>query len=377
MEQILAQPPSGGRRSAKDKQTELDQAVDVAKRIKKTAQSTAEVAEYFPEIKQRFRLKHIGYANLGKTGAGIELELNPKATISGSEDSPGVLQGDAADLNGPAAGGAATTVEFGPAYSEAGHVIGGTQMTASMLGPDHPEGSSTSKGGALQGVMDVLNSPGTRKFVKGHLLNAQLGGPGKDARNLFPITYAANSLHYHRMEKFVQNEVNGSKYWMHYNVNISGIQVSPGPPFLVKSQLDATAKYLDETGQPKGEGRSLTVQSELNATTATPAMRPPRGERGLRQLTVVDILEAGTTGEATLSVVARTELWKAYQAALEAGNADGPDAYRIAASRFGYGLEEAAAFAIPQMQPDGEGAVTASSEDGRKLIRKLNEQVQP
>ena len=371
VDQILEQAPSQGKRCPKSKQTELDQAADVTKRINTTTATTAETAAYFPAIKKRFRLKSIGYKNLGEGGAGIELEVNPKATI----DASGLLQGTPGQLKGSGGPALKTRVQFGPAHTEDGLTIGGTDMLASALGPDHPEGSHTSPGGEMQPVMDKLPK---KKFVKGHLLNANLGGPGADARNLFPITYSANSYHYHRMEKSVRDQVNTSDYWMKYHVGISNIQVVAAPQFLINAQLDAQANYIDQKGQPTGQGFSLSVQSALDATSVLKSGRLPRGEHGARHPTGATELPAGATGDAILSQVARVELWKAYQVALTGGNAAGSEeAYRATASKFGYGLEKAVAFVIPKMGTNGENPVKASGVPGRAYVQKLNENVTP
>jgi Domain of unknown function (DUF4157) len=42
---------------------------------------------------------------------------------------------------------------------------------------------------------------GEQTYIKGHLLNAELGGPGTEEKNLFPITTQANSDHKNRVEQ--------------------------------------------------------------------------------------------------------------------------------------------------------------------------------
>jgi len=57
------------------------------------------------------------------------------------------------------------------------------------------------------------------KFIKGHLLNHNIGGPGLDY-NMFPITASANSLHHSFVERGIKNWVNKDKTTVDYSVNV-------------------------------------------------------------------------------------------------------------------------------------------------------------
>ena len=78
----------------------------------------------------------------------------------------------------------------------------GTQMLAE-LDPNDPVKGSDTAGAEQAGIMEQL-SRGNIKFVKGHLLNHDLGGRAT-VWNLFPITAHANSEHYHEVEKPIKH----------------------------------------------------------------------------------------------------------------------------------------------------------------------------
>jgi hypothetical protein len=76
----------------------------------------------------------------------------------------------------------------------------------------------------------LITDPNERspdKYIRGHLLNENLGGRG-NAENMFPITGNANSLHLHSTEKKIKNWVlepkkNEPKSWVLYEVKVQGI----------------------------------------------------------------------------------------------------------------------------------------------------------
>lgn len=134
-------------------------------------------------------------------------------------------------------------------------------------------------------LMDLMVSTSERgirtkdKFIRGHLLNENLGGKGEN-KNLFPITGYANSQHLHSTEKFIKNSVapiKGEKakdkvkkqeVYVKYEVKVQVDKV-----VLVKGNekdsnyVNSTffCKYLlnDATGKTvPGEGFETEIQSE-------------------------------------------------------------------------------------------------------------------
>ena len=56
-------------------------------------------------------------------------------------------------------------------------------------------------------VWSKIDAAFPRRYIRGHLLNANLGGRGEMAKNLTPLTSSANGLHKNRAETDVKNLV--------------------------------------------------------------------------------------------------------------------------------------------------------------------------
>jgi hypothetical protein len=101
----------------------------------------------------------------------------------------------------------------------------GLKMVANPLGPEHLQGSPP-KSGEQSDLMGKLETDpdlsAEDKYIRGHLLNDNIGGPGV-AKNLFPITARANSQHLHNMEETVKKWVNDDKHWVSYKVEVKSI----------------------------------------------------------------------------------------------------------------------------------------------------------
>lgn len=110
-----------------------------------------------------------------------------------------------------------TSVAWGNAKSDEG-----TLMVASPLGPDHPLGSPPKSKGAWadKRVTQQSRAGGNGAYISGHLLNAELGGPGDDAKNLTPIPEVANAEHQTKVEKPVKTIVNQKHGWVYYKVEV-------------------------------------------------------------------------------------------------------------------------------------------------------------
>ncbi|MCR9171023.1 MAG: DNA/RNA non-specific endonuclease [bacterium] len=84
------------------------------------------------------------------------------------------------------------------------------------LDPAYPVQGTDTTGADQTALMHALPTSGGKKWVKGHLLNHDLGGRAI-AWNLFPITSHANSEHYHEVEKPIKHWI-GKNYHVKYNV---------------------------------------------------------------------------------------------------------------------------------------------------------------
>ena len=86
-------------------------------------------------------------------------------------------------------------VQFGPLINDCG-----TYMHA-IIHPQDDKAGTAPQPGTWPTWWTTANKPSNSNFwVRGHLLNHNLGGPGDDKRNLTPITKKANSAHLHLVE---------------------------------------------------------------------------------------------------------------------------------------------------------------------------------
>lgn len=104
----------------------------------------------------------------------------------------------------------------------------GTEMVANPLGPDHPPGQQPVGANIWTMLVTDAAETNTRKYIRGHLLNHQVGGSGA-AHNLFPITAAANDTHESQFESRIKTWVNVERRWVYYQVRIANVVVDVGP----------------------------------------------------------------------------------------------------------------------------------------------------
>ncbi len=157
------------------------------------------------------------------------------------------LQGD----NKPANISSRSSVTHGT-QSLSSNTVGMT-MTADFLGPNHPKGSAT-KGNQPSLMSKLITSPkryNNGKFIRGHLLNHELGGPGED-KNLFPITAEANKNHNIYVEEPLKQLVNNDKFWVFYSVNVKVSEImldnSVQGKNHIKAQFMCKANKITEDG---------------------------------------------------------------------------------------------------------------------------------
>lgn len=131
-----------------------------------------------------------------------------------------------------------------------------TSMEVEYLTASHPEGEETNDT-VQRGIYKKVGLPTSgcvgkgykqsQVFVKGHLLNASLGGPAEE-RNLFPITGQANSDHKNRVEQKglrVVKRVNDDGDVMYYKVRVTN---ASAPQQILDSSNNPTDFYkIDAT----------------------------------------------------------------------------------------------------------------------------------
>jgi phage-related protein len=93
----------------------------------------------------------------------------------------------------------------------------GTKMQVSILTKNVPEGGSSANSGLFNTNYSILDSRYEKKgsvkpfYLRGHLLNADLGGPGDNWNNLVPLTAQANKNHSLQIENPVKAKLNKKK----------------------------------------------------------------------------------------------------------------------------------------------------------------------
>ena len=135
----------------------------------------------------------------------------------------------------------------------------GVGMVAKVLGPDHPQGSGPDTSVTKKHIVEREKATG-EKYIRGHLLNGDLGGPG-EAENLFPITAQANALHYQKIEKMAKSIVNDDKGYIQYSVNVTNRDDKNGTA-LFECQLTG----LDDKGNPAGVQLKADILSKPSAS---------------------------------------------------------------------------------------------------------------
>lgn len=210
---MLDEPPVPEIRSASQQVEDVNTAKQVLDLVAAQVTDTDALDNYFPRIKNRFRLTSIGYEGDFDTGFRIAIKINPDAYSDISELVVGAGLPDHLTRK----------TEITNRTMDLGGEQVGISMRATPLGPDHPRGSAA---GGQKLLMDQLpTDPGLKneeKFVRGHLLNQELGGLGK-AENLFPITASANSEHLSSVEADIKQWVNTDRLWVVYNVMIANM----------------------------------------------------------------------------------------------------------------------------------------------------------
>lgn len=161
------------------------------------------------------------------------------------------------------------------------YTVGG-YMRANPLSQDHPPGSKAGADSDHDGMMAKLPAAGNRKktgsgsgpyfYIKGHLLNDNLGGIANEA-NLFPITHEANGQHKSYVEEYIKKGI-GEGYVYRYEVNIANVKVKDEPlhgGYAVDSEIQFSFARLDSAQKDvSGTEHKGKVESTYEVTGAEP-----------------------------------------------------------------------------------------------------------
>jgi hypothetical protein len=164
----------------------------------------------------------------------------------------------------------------GPSYGPVDPVDGGTWVTAT-LGPaaGRPSNYGSRPGTGACPAVNWLNQTAYlgKTWIKGHLLNDNLGGPGV-SKNLTPMSHTANMRFQGQFESKVKRALDrcyshgraqrGATHW--YGVRMSAVaNIRPGSS--IPWDVTGKARYV---AKPKGGGAAVSIPQPAWAT-ALPA----------------------------------------------------------------------------------------------------------
>jgi hypothetical protein len=311
--EMLDEPPAPMPRTRAQEEQDLDAARRAVELASAQASDSDALDNYFPRIKNRFGLTSLGYEGDFERGFQVVGSINPAFVVRATETLtatgiPAVLQK-----------GHITKITFDTSrFSGVGDDVG-VRMEANPLGPDHPAGSGPTGQDMLRKLLPT--DPGVypdvnRRYVRGHLLNDNIGGPGQP-RNLFPITAAANKKHETQVESSVKKWVNVDRYWVHYTVEVTGddriMQTSSTPPVnFVNATIRATASVLDTNLNDVFGTREVTIESTYDVPAAA-ALVTEEDTAALATHTprpidkTITVLESTRKGDTTITFPAEIE----------------------------------------------------------------------
>jgi hypothetical protein len=269
----LNDPPVTTPRTADEERIDLNGARQLTLLAIEASSDTEQIATYFLRIKNRLALTEVDY----HTASGIT-RVKLRATQEVFVDVNKPLKGT------PPGAALASNITYTTGVA-AGDTVG-VGMVADPVGPDKINAGSTPRRSALSGVMGQLVTNPSRnnvsRYIKGHLLNHHIGGPG-DNSNMYPITAAANSSHLHTVETKVKDWVENKHYWVYYSVQVRNIlesisKAGKDPDNYINASF-ACEGYIKNTDGSRSEEFSTTVTSaytkQAGATTAVESASDP------------------------------------------------------------------------------------------------------
>ncbi|MDX2477868.1 MAG: hypothetical protein QNL05_10955 [Gammaproteobacteria bacterium] len=265
----LNEPPVPMPRTAEQQVQDLDAAARVFELVEAQVEDTEQLAEYFPRIRTRFNLTSIGFETVGDE-TQVSLQINP-----------GVKKVSSELVKGRGIAGKVSKITYSSGTISGSSDTVGLEMVADPLGPDHPAGSGASGQSDLMGRLETSQSnTEDKKFIRGHLLNDNVGGPGS-AENQFPITAAANRAHEQQIEDRVKTWVNEDRYWVYYKVRVavSEVDISDASKY---RKNKVTARFFCEAAvynlrNQKRNAIRATIVSHYNPPADTEVVVNPRG----------------------------------------------------------------------------------------------------
>lgn len=259
----LDEPPALVPRTPAQQEEDLDKARTLVRLTEEKVEDTAALESYFPRIKRRFQLSAIRLVASGAGGVCVRLDINPTAMEPVVE----LAKGD--DLAGVDSLMLKTRIKYEEA-TLAKHPVG-TKMVATILGPDHEAGSEPTQQKALLDLLPTQRGSEVGNYIRGHLLNDNVGGPGV-SKNLYPITQRANRLHLQYMERTIKTWVNDKRYWVFYSVAITNMSDNLSDPATTLDTAFASATIVTEAAVLNVDQSPSTKLAERGVTIRSDAM---------------------------------------------------------------------------------------------------------
>ena len=247
--------------------------------------NTVQVASQLDAIGQYYHLNYIRMEGIEDTG-------EPRIVFGVNPDFEYSLSGTQLEMRMQ---GSQTGSKFNTKVKWLGDNInvGGTNFLVSQamhafpLSQDHGAGSDTGanptashRADSHSGLMSNLPTGGQlgnhdkdKNYIRGHLLNANLGGPAID-KNFFPITGKANGQHSANAEEFIKKSMDKG-YVYEYTVNIKNIRninsIAATGLYSVDSDLEFEFARLDVNLQVVANTRHKgTIKSEFKGMHPDP-----------------------------------------------------------------------------------------------------------
>jgi len=264
-------------RTDKQKQADLDQAIAEAEAVRAKPKATeASIKKELPGIQKKYRLE------------SLELVVDAQDETSETVHVSGSVNPKKDSRKSKVSKGVAKEMKITRQTGKLGSDTVGTAMTVDWLGPTHPVGSAPQSGAQAWLMGQLVTEPtkgSSDKFIRGHLLNENLGGLGND-ENLFPITANANSQHLHSTESKVKGWMAKPDRWAWYEVKVQGISSKldggpKSPANYVNCSFACHAILKDETGKVEEDFSTVITSTyqfkqtavkvdNLNPTGASP-----------------------------------------------------------------------------------------------------------
>lgn len=218
------------------------------------------------QLEEQYQLKNISLENIGKTNPKIVFQINPTYEV--------IIQSGATIGYRMLGSGTGENTQTNVLFKTGNMTLGstsaivGNDMIANPLSQDHQPGSDSNKDSDQDTLMSKLGGAGNTslpnhsKYIKGHLLNHDVGGPG-NAINLYPITADANDKHLKFVEKWVKASVQAG-FVCYYRVWVSGesIQALGSSKYQVNSDFNFDFFRYSIDGNPvPGSRHQGAIQS--------------------------------------------------------------------------------------------------------------------